>query len=52
MYLLSVVLVVLAAINAIFTGWTTVIDARRPAALSRAFGATPGRSAPASPPPS
>jgi ABC-type antimicrobial peptide transport system permease subunit len=40
-YILSVVLVVLAAINAIFTTWTTVIDAQRPTALSRALGATP-----------
>lgn len=42
-YLLSVVLVVLAAINAIFTTWVTVIDAQRPTALSRALGATPGQ---------
>jgi putative ABC transport system permease protein len=40
-YLLSAILVVLAAISAIFTTWTTVIDARRPTALSRALGATP-----------
>jgi putative ABC transport system permease protein len=40
-YLLSAILVVLAAINAIFTTWTTVIDARRPTALSRTLGATP-----------
>jgi putative ABC transport system permease protein len=40
-YLLSAILIVLAAINAIFTTWTTVIDARRPTALSRALGATP-----------
>lgn len=40
-YVLSVVLVVLAAINAIFITWTTVIDAQRPTALSRALGATP-----------
>jgi putative ABC transport system permease protein len=40
-YLLSAILVVLAAINAIFTTWTTVIDAQRPTALSRALGATP-----------
>jgi putative ABC transport system permease protein len=40
-YVLSAILVVLAAINAIFTTWTTVIDAQRPTALSRALGATP-----------
>ena len=40
-YLLSAILVVLAAINAIFTTWSTVIDAHRPTALSRALGATP-----------
>jgi putative ABC transport system permease protein len=42
-YLLSAILVVLAAINAIFTTWATVIDAQRPTALSRALGATPGQ---------
>ena len=40
-YLLSAILVVLAAINAIFTTWSTVIDAQRPTALTRALGATP-----------
>jgi putative ABC transport system permease protein len=40
-YLLTAILVVLAAINAIFTTWVTVIDAQRPTALSRALGATP-----------
>ena len=39
--ILSVVLVTLAGINAIFTTWATVIDARRPTALARALGATP-----------
>jgi putative ABC transport system permease protein len=34
-------LVILAAINAIFITWATIIDSRRPAALARAFGATP-----------
>jgi putative ABC transport system permease protein len=42
-YLLSAILAVLAAINAIFTTWVTVIDAQRPTALSRALGATPGQ---------
>jgi putative ABC transport system permease protein len=32
-------LVVLAALNAIFTTWATVIDARRASALMRALGA-------------
>jgi putative ABC transport system permease protein len=41
--LLSALLVVLAAINAIFTTWATVIDAHRPTALARALGATPGQ---------
>lgn len=40
-YLLSAILAVLAAINAIFTTWVTVIDAQRPTALSRVLGATP-----------
>jgi putative ABC transport system permease protein len=39
--LLSAILAVLAAINAIFTTWATVIDAQRPTALGRALGATP-----------
>ena len=39
--LLSAILVVLAAVNAIFTTWATVIDAERPTALARALGATP-----------
>jgi putative ABC transport system permease protein len=39
--LLSAILVVLAAINAIFTGWATAIDAERTTALARALGATP-----------
>ena len=39
--LLSVLLVVLAAISATFTTWATVIDARRSTALARALGATP-----------
>ena len=42
-FLLSAVLVILAAINAIFISWTTVIDARRFTALLRALGATPGQ---------
>jgi putative ABC transport system permease protein len=42
-FLLSAILALLAAINAIFTTWATVIDAQRPTALARALGATPGQ---------
>jgi putative ABC transport system permease protein len=42
-FLLSAILAVLAALNALFTTWSTVIDARRPTALARAFGATPAQ---------
>ena len=42
-FLLSAILIALAAINAIFTTWATVIDAQRPTALARALGATPGQ---------
>jgi ABC-type antimicrobial peptide transport system permease subunit len=38
---LSVILVTLAAISAIFTAWATVIDAQTATALARALGATP-----------
>jgi putative ABC transport system permease protein len=38
---LSVILVILAAISATFTAWATVIDAQRATALARALGATP-----------
>jgi putative ABC transport system permease protein len=37
----SVVLIALAAVNAIFIAWTTVLDARHSAALAQALGATP-----------
>ncbi len=36
---ITILLVVLAALNAIFTTWATVIDARRASALMRALGA-------------
>jgi putative ABC transport system permease protein len=36
---ITILLVVLAALNAIFTTWATVIDARRTSALMRALGA-------------
>jgi putative ABC transport system permease protein len=39
--LLNAILIVLAAINAIFTGWATAIDAERTTAVARALGATP-----------
>lgn len=39
--IISVMLVVVAAVNATFIAWTTVLDARHPAALARALGATP-----------
>jgi ABC-type antimicrobial peptide transport system permease subunit len=41
--ILSVILVVIAAINLLITTWATVLDARRPTALARALGATPGQ---------
>lgn len=37
----SVALVVLAAVNAILIGWTTALDARLSSAIARALGATP-----------
>src|ERR1019366_178836 len=40
---ITVVLVVLAAVNAIFTAWATVLDARRPSAVARALGVPPER---------
>ncbi|MBV9447680.1 MAG: FtsX-like permease family protein [Streptosporangiaceae bacterium] len=40
---LTVVLAVLAAVNAVFITWASAHDARRPSALARAFGATPGQ---------
>ena len=38
---LSVMLVVLAAVNAFFIAWATILDTRHAAALVRALGATP-----------
>ena len=38
---ITVMLVALAALNAIFTTWATVLDARHSSALARALGATP-----------
>jgi putative ABC transport system permease protein len=41
MTVLTVALVVLAAVNTLLITWATVLDARRSAALTRALGATP-----------
>lgn len=41
--IISVVLVILAAVNIIFIAWTTALDARHPTALARALGATPNQ---------
>jgi putative ABC transport system permease protein len=39
--LVSIPLLVLAAINALFITWSTAIDARQPLTIARALGATP-----------
>src|ERR1700747_3405527 len=39
--LISVTLLVLAAINALFITWSTAIDSRQPLTVARALGATP-----------
>jgi putative ABC transport system permease protein len=41
--LLTVVMLTLAVVNAIFTAWVTALDAQHSSALVRAFGATPGQ---------
>ncbi len=38
---ITVMLVILAAVNAMFIAWATVTDSRHPSALARALGATP-----------
>ncbi|MFI1994933.1 FtsX-like permease family protein [Actinoplanes sp. NPDC020271] len=38
---ITIMLLVLAAVNTVFLTWATVADARQAAALARAFGATP-----------
>jgi putative ABC transport system permease protein len=38
---MTVVLVTLAAVNAITTAWATAVDARHPSAVTRVLGATP-----------
>ncbi len=40
---LTVMLIILAAVNAIFLAWATTLDTRRSSALARALGATPGQ---------
>jgi len=41
--IISVALVVQAAVNAVLIAWTTALDARHSAALARALGATPAQ---------
>jgi putative ABC transport system permease protein len=43
MAVLTVVLVALAAVNVVITGWATAVDARQPSALTRALGGTRGQ---------
>jgi putative ABC transport system permease protein len=38
---LTVALIALASLNAVFTAWATVLDTRQPLALARSLGATP-----------
>src|SRR5580700_2581603 len=40
---ITIMLITLSALNAIFTAWATVLDARRPSALMRALGARSGQ---------
>lgn len=40
---ITVALVILAALNAVFTAWAAVLDAKRASALIRALGASPGQ---------
>jgi putative ABC transport system permease protein len=40
MAVLTVVLVALAAVNVVITGWATAVESRQPSALSRALGGT------------
>ena len=39
--IVSLMLVALAAVNAVFIAWTTALEARHPAAVARALGVTP-----------
>ena len=38
---ITVMLLILSAVNAAFIAWTTVLDTRHPAAIARVLGATP-----------
>jgi ABC-type lipoprotein release transport system permease subunit len=38
---ITITLIVLAAVNAVFVSWATALDNKRPTALARALGATP-----------
>lgn len=40
---LSVMLIILAAVNAVFIAWATTLDTRHSSALARALGATPAQ---------
>lgn len=50
MLVLALALLLLAAVNAVLTAWTTALDTSRTAALVRAVGATPRQSRPGWPP--
>lgn len=41
--ILMTMLVVLAAVNAVFVTWSTALDSKHPLAVARALGATPGQ---------
>lgn len=41
--ILTVALIALASLNAVFTAWATVLDTRHPSALARSLGATPAQ---------
>jgi putative ABC transport system permease protein len=43
LFLFSVALIILAAVNALVITWATALDGRRTSALARALGATPGQ---------
>ncbi|MGZ4768615.1 MAG: ABC transporter permease [Ilumatobacteraceae bacterium] len=41
--IITIMLIVLAAVNAAFIAWTTALETRAPTTLARALGATPGQ---------
>lgn len=45
MFLVFAVVCLLALVNAVVSTWTVALDARRPLAVARALGATPGQAA-------